>query len=409
MKIQVVPTKFKKLSDRYIPLVIVNGTVDMTAASFLMQRFDAGHPTKTIRAEADAIKKLYEFCAQRKFSLSQRFAASDHLTVGEIEALSAFYSARIDTGEVVAPPTFKIRWLTTTAFVKFIWTFYQQRLKDPTQIKTAQTCLEAMKESFKLHGKAPYNAGGADKIGLNEELKVKFLAIINPLDDNELNPWKSEYIRWRNFCLFLTMILSGNRKGESLGLKLRDFNLAGPTHSFKYFEIRKDKHEGYVRKERPSAKTRERKVPLNPVMVDIFTHYITKVRPILKGAKRSEYLFLSRIDHNPISVQTPNDALNVLIKKYPEFEGHLTPHRLRNTYFDDLRDLIDAKHEAEGPISKKAIRSQLMEYAGGWAKGSEMPDHYAKGSIQRSVSKFVMELQGQVLDGNSKEGESVDE
>lgn len=399
MKIEVARTKFKRLGERYLPLVVIDGQVDLTAATYIMQRFDEGHPYKTVKAEADVIKKLYEFCDAQGFSLSTRFAANDHLTVGEIESLGAFYSARIDTGEVVAPKTFKQRWTITKSFIKFIWIFYQQRIKSHANLQSSKARFDSMMESFNLHGKTPYLGGNPDKIGLSEELKLKFLAIINPLEDNNLNPWKSEYIRWRNYCLFLTMILGGNRKGESLGLKLRNFQLNGPKQAHKYFQILKDDHEGYGRKEAPSVKTKARDVTLNDDLVAIFEYYITEIRDKLDKAKYSEYVFLSFSDHKPLGVQTPNDALDVLIKKHPEFKGKLSPHRLRNTYFDSLRDLIDDKHQAEGPIAKKGIMSQLMEYAGGWASGSEMPDHYAKGSIQRKVSQFTLSLQSKVLEG----------
>ncbi|WP_051221773.1 site-specific integrase [Neptunomonas japonica] len=401
MNIQVASTKFDKLANQHLPLVIIEGSVDLTAASYTMQRYDEGHPYKTLKAEADVIKKLYEFCANRGFSLSARFAAGDHLQIGEIEGLSAFYSARVDTGEIVASGTFKLRWIVTKAFVKFVWSFYQGRLKDPLQIKAASAKLETMLTSFGLHGKTPYLGNKSDKIGLDEEQKVKFLSIINPLEENKLNPWKSNYVRWRNYCLFLTMILGGNRKGESLGLKTADFNLVGPKQARKYFQIRKDEHQGYARKERPSVKTKERDVHLNDVLVEIFTYYITQVLPTLKNAKYSDYVFLSFDDHKPMSVQAPNDALNALIKKHPEFKGKLSPHRLRNTYFDTLRDEIDKEHEAEGPIAKQGIMAQLMEYSGGWAKGSAMPDHYAKGSIQRKVCDFTLSVQSRVLKGDS--------
>ncbi|WP_261844261.1 site-specific integrase [Aliamphritea ceti] len=399
MQIKVATTKFEKLRGQHIPLVIVDGIVDLSAASYLLQRFDQGHPYYTIKAEANSIKKLYEFCANNGFSLAGRFAAGEHLQIGEIESLSAFYSARLDTGEPVGRKTYKLRWTQTTAFIRFIWNFYAGRLKDPVEIKASQAKLGTMNTSFQLHGKAPYSDGSSDMVGLDEELKLKFLAIINPLQDNDLNPFKSEYVRWRNYCLFLTMILGGNRRGETLGLREKDFYLSGPSGADKYFEILKDEHREYGRKDRPAAKTKERIVALNDGLAAIFTHYITNIRSKLKNAHRSEYLFLSAIDQKPISRQTPTDALNVIIKKYPEFEGQLGPHRLRNTYVDSLREEALNEYETMGPIAKKAAVSQLMEQAGGWAKGSQMPDHYAKGSIQRRVSEFTLAVQAQILQG----------
>ena len=236
---------------------------------------------------------------------------------------------------------------------------------------------------------------------MEPELKAKFIAIINPLPDNELNPWKNEFTRWRNYCLFLTMILCGTRKGESLGIKLHHLNLIGSRYSNKKIEIKKDEHINFPHKVRPTVKTLARNISISDSLASIFEHYITKIRPKAKNHKKTDYLFLSLKDGKPIGIATPNDSFKVLIEKFPEFKGKLTPHRLRNTYFDALRDEIDSSFEATGPIAKDGIMSQLMTYAGGWTTGSKMPIHYAKGSIQRKVANYSLSLQCKLL-GDSK-------
>ena len=404
MEVKVVNTKFSMLQDAYLPLLVVDGSVDLTSSSYISQRFDQGHPFKTLEAEAKVIKKFYEFCHSQGIDFKSRLSSLQHFTIGETESLAAYYSARQDTGEVVVSGTFKLRWSVTRRFITFIWSFFQSRVSDPVTMQSASIGLQQMKAAFDIHGKTPYKTDRPNKIGLTPELKAEFLEIINPLPENEKNPWKSEYVRWRNYCLFLTMILGGNRKGESLGLKLKHFNIVGPPQQRKYYEIIKEDHEGYARKERPSVKTKGRKVELHPVMASLFEYFITTIRPKNKGAKKSEYLFLSSRDGKEIGLLTPNEALSRLIEIYPQFQGKLSPHRLRNTYFDDLKGTLDKYYESEGPIAKEGIMSQLMEYAGGWASGSQMPSRYAKGSIQRRVSELTMALQGHILEGQHSNG-----
>jgi len=399
MEIKVVKTKFSMLNNAHVSLLVIDGDMDLSSASYLMQRLDQGHPLKTLEAEAKVIKKFYQFCHIQNIHPASRFSHLDRLTTGEIESLTAFYSARDVTGEVVASGTFKLRWTVTRKFIKFLWDFYQCRVKDPDKLKAAQIQLEGMENSFLIHGKTPYRTANKDKIGLSPELRAEFLDIINPVEENTKNPWKNELVRWRNYCLFLTMILGGNRKGESLGLLLSHFNLVGPSHSRKYFEIFKEDRltSGYPRKEIPAVKTNGRQVELSDDLAAIFEYYITKIRPKFKNATKSTYVFLSLRDGQPLSVLTPNESLNALITMHPQFKDLLTPHILRNTFHDLLSEILDSKLEAEGPIAKQAIKAGLQEYAGGWSSGSSMVNKYPKGSIERRVGELHLKLQNKIL------------
>lgn len=397
MSVKVIKTKFKKLNNEYLPLVVVNGELEPSAATYIMQRYEEQDPYYTLEAEAKVIKKLYEFCISENIDIIGRFSQSQSLAVGEIESLLSFYSARSDTGEVVAPSTRNLRIVTTTKFITHLWNFYEDRLDSEEDKQIAKGRKARMDSVFSLFKKTPFRSSGKDKIGLTPELKAKFLEIINPLPDNNLNPWKNEFTRWRNYCLFLTMILGGNRKGESLGLKLNHFHLVGADSVGKYYQMKKEKLDDFPHKVRPAIKTDPRRVALSPLLASIFEFYITKIRPKAKNYHKSQYMFLSLKSGQPIGLSTPNDSMAALIKKHPEFKGKLTPHILRNTYFDTLRDNIDGKLESESAIAKEGNMKRLMEFAGGWASGSKMPDRYSLGSIQRKVAEFNLQIQTKVL------------
>lgn len=108
-------------------------------------------------------------------------------------------------------------------------------------------------------------------------------------------------------------------------------------------------------------------------------------------------MFLSSRDGLPLSVQTPNAILKQLINMYPEYEGVLSPHRLRNTFHDVLNDALNLMNAAESPLSRKLKKAPIQEYAGGWKRGSEMPNHYPKGSIQREVARMHFIIQDRIL------------
>ncbi len=108
-------------------------------------------------------------------------------------------------------------------------------------------------------------------------------------------------------------------------------------------------------------------------------------------------MFLSSQDGKPLSVQTPNAILKELIKKHPEFEGKLSPHRLRNTFHDVLNDALNLMNIGESALSKKLNKAPIQEYAGGWKRGSDMVNRYPKGSIQREVGQIHQIIQSKIL------------
>jgi hypothetical protein len=113
-----------------------------------MQRLDQGHPLKTLEAEVKVIKQFYQFCHSQNIHPASRFSNLSRLTTGEIESLTAFYSVRKDTGEIVASGTFKLRWTVTRKFVKFLWDFYQSRVTSPDLLRASQIQLGGMEKAF---------------------------------------------------------------------------------------------------------------------------------------------------------------------------------------------------------------------------------------------------------------------
>ncbi|ACA84612.1 site-specific integrase [Shewanella woodyi] len=404
LSIKISPTAFKHLNGAHFPLLIINDELELNSAAYLLHRYNNGTALKTVEREAKALRKFYLFCISNNIDFIGRFSKLERLTIGEIEHLHGVLSLREDTGELVSQTYFLHNWSTILRYIEFLYSFYQSRINDPHRLSTSRIVLEGMRNSFGINAKTPHNGIQNERIGLTPELQVKFLAIIDPTNENTLNPYKSEKVRWRNFCFFMTLMMGGNRKGESLGLKVRHFNLSGSSKSSKYFEIIKEDRtfDDYGRKEIPQVKTKGRKVELTPQLAEIFEYYITKIRPLFKGAKKSEYMFISIRDGKPLSALTPNMSLNDLIVQYPEFKGKLSPHILRNTFHDILENVLDVEFEGVAPIRKQQNKATIQEYAGGWTAGSKMVSHYPKGSIQRKVADLQIRLQEALLSNNGE-------
>ncbi|HCH3821679.1 TPA: tyrosine-type recombinase/integrase [Vibrio parahaemolyticus] len=401
--VKLVKVTFSNLGNVKLRLVEVDNELETLSAGYLLQRYENGFKPDTIKKDAQGIQHLYRFCINQGINLHQLVASKSPLSMGDIEEYASFCSVNYasycspskDTYELVSVDYYKQRMRISWAFIKWLWLFYQNRTKGKLDdLKAAQIQFAAMELGFKAYMKSPINTTISQKTGLSPELRNRFFGIINPLPENTQNPWKSQRVRWRNYALLLTMVLGGNRKGESLLLKLNHFSLSGNR---KYFEILKSSDLDYPRSEAPSVKTLGREIELNSMMADIFEHYISVWRKEFKNAKKSMYMFLSSRDGLPLSVQTPNAILKQLINMYPEYEGVLSPHRLRNTFHDVLNDALNLMNAAESPLSRKLKKAPIQEYAGGWKRGSEMPNHYPKGSIQREVARMHFIIQDRIL------------
>jgi integrase len=411
MSVKIVNITFSKLSNIKLNLLEVNGELEMLSAGYFLQRYDSGSKPNTIKKDAQAIQHFYRFCIKSGINIHRLISSQSPFSMGQIESYSVFCSIDVKTGEQIGHKHYEQRMRISWAFIKWLWLFYQNRTKNELdKLKAAKMQFSAMEAGFNLYLKAPFKTDKIDKQGLSPELRNKFFNIINPLPENDLNPWKSDKIKWRNYALLLTMVLGGNRKGESLLLKLNHFSLSGRR---KYFEILKSGDIDYPRSEAPSVKTLGREVELIDIMADVFEHYISVWRKEFSNADKSMYMFLSHRDGLPLSVQTPNAILNELIKKHPEYKEHLSPHRLRNTFHDVLNDALNVQNIGESSLSRKLNKAPIQEYAGGWKRGSEQTHRYPKGSIQREVAQVHQIIQQKILSptdyANSKRQEEIDE
>ncbi|GAD64069.1 MULTISPECIES: tyrosine-type recombinase/integrase [Pseudomonadaceae] len=391
-----VQVEFTKLGGLKLQLVAENDQIDLFAGAYALQRFDNGAKPNTIRVDQNSILALYRFCESKNINLIQRIVDLVPFTIGEIESFSSYCGYGLQSGERVGENWYSARMRGARKFLEYLWLFYEgQYSRNIQQLKAAKRLYERMDAGFKLYLKSPYKGDRKDKIGLTPELQVKFITIIDPDYSNKSNPWKSSKVKWRNYIFLLLLMLAGNRKGETLLLKLNDFQLTGRR---KYFDILKNTDViNYPRAESPSVKTYGRQVELHDDFASLIEHYIVHVRKEFEGWQRSSYLFLSCRDGNPLSVQTPNSILNELILRHPEFSGLLSPHRLRNTFHDLLNQALDKKFKGASGLSRKIMKAPIQEAAGGWARNSDMPDRYSRGSIQAKVAGLQVLLQEEIL------------
>ncbi len=399
-KFQVVETEFSWLNSYNFPLIVINNEIDMISAPYLIGLLNKNLSLGTIRLKAYGIVMFYRFCEVEKIDFPKMMMSLTNFKIGQVEALSAFLKAKQETGELVEEQTYKTRIITIKDFIFYWWDTYQSRASnDVDKLRHAKNKREVMINAFALELNVPWHSTNKTRIGLEPELRAFFWEVINPY--SELNPFKYEPTKWRNYVIFLTLGLGGNRRGESILLRLQDVQIFGKE---KFFEIIKDSKKVARKtghKINPAVKTKGRKVALSDDLADIFKHYIIKERKKFRGYLKSDFLFLSTRGGKPLSLIAINHMVYKIIEAYPVFKDVLSPHRLRNTFHDLLYESLSMNNVKEqsdlSSTMKQAMKKRLQEYAGGWSQGSKMTDHYPAGSIERKVWDRTIALQKKAL------------
>ena len=391
-----VTVTFELLGSVNLPVVARHGNVDLFAGTYALQRFELGRMLNSIKSDQNAILNFYRFCESLNIDLHARVADQVPFTISEIEAFAAYCSVNHKDNTATDAGWYQSKFRGGKKFFMYLWQFYRDRLSNSLDVLHASDKLHSrMTAAFDLYKKAPYRTCKKDKIGLTPALQEQFIRIINPSASNEKNPWKTQKIRWRNYILLLLLMLNGNRKGETLLLRLNNFQLTGQR---KYYDILKNTNrDTYPRAESPSVKTFGRQIELHDDLAVLIEYYITKIRNQFISSHKTSYIFISYRDGLPLSVHTPNAILADVVAAFPEFEGLLSPHRLRNTFHDILNEALDQKFKSHSGLSRQIMKSAIQENAGGWKHNSQMPEKYAKGSIQKCLASFQQQIQERLL------------
>lgn len=153
----------------------------------------------------------------------------------------------------------------------------------------------------------------------------------NYLDERELEKllkYTYEYDPTTYYTAFLTLALSGIRKGELAGLIWSDIDFSKNTITVN--RSRTNKKVGP-----PKSENGYRSVVVNKTLIDQLKRYKAWSAQVKWGKgmtlKDNDYVFINRYTYEPISDTYLNDALDALFEEHPELP-QITPHGLRHTY-----------------------------------------------------------------------------
>lgn len=222
--------------------------------------------------------------------------------------------------------------------------------------------------------------------GLDPESRGKLLQMVEP--GSEDNPWIEEHAKYRNSLIVNWLYHLGLRRGELLGIRISDIDFRGST----VIVARRADDPLDPRRNQPNAKTKARKIPLSPGLLDMTEKYVMSYRATFPGARKHDFLFVASNSGVPMSISSLNKIFIVLVKKCPELPK-VYPHLLRHTWNDIFSEKMDERNESEN--AEKKTRAYLM----GWSDTSGTAATYTRRHIRKKANEVSLEMQKKMTGG----------
>ncbi|AJC15928.1 tyrosine-type recombinase/integrase [Pandoraea sputorum] len=219
--------------------------------------------------------------------------------------------------------------------------------------------------------------------GLSKEDQDRLLNVIRP--DSPDNPWERGFVRQRNWLIVVLLLATGMRRGELLGLQIRDLDQRLP----KLRIVRRADASDDPRRIQPNTKTNDREVELRPVIMRAVWSYISQYRKKIKAARKFPQLIVAD-DGQPLSLKSIDKIFVQLREACPGLPVTLTSHVMRHTWnerFSELAELLGLTDAVE----EKARNEQQ-----GWADNSKSAATYTRRYVSRKGRDLSLKLQEQL-------------
>jgi len=219
--------------------------------------------------------------------------------------------------------------------------------------------------------------------GLSMEDQFRLLKVVDP--DSPENPWERGFVRQRNWLIVVLLLATGMRRGELLGLQIRDLDQRLP----KLRIIRRADVSEDPRLIQPNTKTNDRELELRPAIMRSVWNYINHQRKKIKAARKYPQLIVAD-DGQPLSLKSIDKIFLQIRAACPGLPGKLTSHVMRHTWnerFSEQAELLGLTDAVE----EKARNEQQ-----GWADNSESAVTYTRRHATRKGRELSLKIQEQL-------------
>ena len=211
------------------------------------------------------------------------------------------------------------------------------------------------------------------------------MEIIEP--DHLENPFKARDIAVRNALIIHLLANLGIRRGELLGIRIRDINVRAREITIH----RRPDEVADPRVRQPNTKTEARTIPFGDKLTDLILEYITKIRQQIKGARTHDYLIVVH-GHGPYRGKALSESglgkiFDAISRAKPELLS-LHPHAMRHTWNWKFSQSLDElpKDKRPSPAEEEQIRNHVM----GWRQGSGTAASYNRRHIERKAREAAI-------------------
>jgi len=226
--------------------------------------------------------------------------------------------------------------------------------------------------------------------GLSKEEQDRLLEVVHP--NSPTNPWKQAYVRVRNWLMVVVLLATGMRRGELLGLQIRDLNPREP----KLRIVRRADAVEDARRHQPNPKTYDREIELSPSVMKALWSYINRDRHAIRAARRVPQIFVSD-EGKPLSLDSVDKLFRQLREACPDLPVVLTSHVMRHSWNERFSEQAD-EMGLPAPVEEKARATQQ-----GWSENSKTAAVYTRRHNERKGREVALRLQEKLegkLDGS---------
>jgi len=347
----------------------------------------AGLAHNTLRQKLTAIDSLY-LCAQRQFGEDVLDTLLAKMDFTRIESLMTGRFVELQNEALQKSVDNRKTWASCYAFVSSILERLSTVEGDISELNRLRTSLLRLDRQFKSLHPGPRRTRPMALRSLPSTVIEDIYEIIQP--SSPRNPFRTEELQWRNFCLILLLLHQGLRRGEAL-LLLVD-SLKSGTHPttgkrVNWLNVTQSEAQDTRNANRPSIKTRyaHRQIPVSEEIAQVWHHFVDNFRT----RKRHPYLF-SNTRGEPLSGVAPGRILKsvsdrLVPKALEALKDGLQAKTIRTHDLRHTCAVIRLSQFKETCISDDEVYEKLRAFFG-WSYSSEMPRHYARAYFESRLA-----------------------
>jgi integrase len=395
--------------ERHSVLQVPGGLPVHEATLFLSRFRRKGRAANTIQFVCVVLAFLYRELDKAGVNLMERLEQGRFLTYPELERLASAAQYRVDdlsedegprNSTVVRMARIRLRIrereqqqlvpvdIATQAtrlrymaeHLEFVSDYVGAGLPERQRKELEQESAAALK-AFRAHippvsKRAKLNA----RMGLSEDEQRRLVQFVHP--DSPANPWVGQYVRLRNWVIVVVLLATGMRRGELLGLQIRDIHAQQPRLQI----LRRADAIEDPRPNQPVPKTYDREVELSPSIMKVLWSYINKDRQKIKAARAFPQIFVSD-EGDPLSHSSIDKLFVQLRQACPGLPVRLTSHVMRHTWNERFSEQAEALGLSQA-VEEKARNSQQ-----GWSDNSKTSATYTRRHDERKGREVSLMLQ----------------